>query len=71
MSKSPAYTCKGRVLDIGVGADFDYTKLIKIDGNSDSVNIAEALNPTIIADLNVVLPIADETYDNVICFKTL
>lgn len=62
---------QGRILDIGGGADFDYTKLIQIDGNLDSINISAAVNPTIIADLNEVLPIADETYDNVICFNTL
>lgn len=62
---------QGRVLDIGGGADFDYTKLIQIDGNLDSINICAAVNPTIVADLNEVLPIADEIYDNVICFNTL
>ncbi|AGS20631.1 methyltransferase domain-containing protein [Rhizobium etli] len=62
---------QGRILDIGGGADFDYTRLIQKDGNLDSVNIAPEVNPTIVADLNLTLPIANDTYDNVICFNTL
>ena len=63
---------RGRTLDIGGGANFGYTKLIRIDGGSlASINIAAELSPTIVADLNKELPIADEVYDNVICFNTL
>lgn len=62
---------QGRTLDIGGSADTDSSRLIQIDGNLDSINIAAAVNPTIVADLNEVLPIADDIYDNIICFNTL
>ncbi|UCV28964.1 class I SAM-dependent methyltransferase [Ferribacterium limneticum] len=62
---------RGRILDIGGGTDFDYTKLIQIDGNLDSINISAAVNPTIVADLNEVLPIADKMYDKVIFLNAL
>ncbi len=62
---------QGLTLDIGGGADFDYTKLIRVDGDLDSINNNAAVNPTFVADLNDVLPFADNTYDNVICFNTL
>lgn len=62
---------RGRILDIGGGSDFGYTKLIRIDGSLDSINISAVVSPTIVADLNKELPIADEAYDNVICFNTL
>ncbi len=62
---------QGRVLDVGGGGDFGYSDFIRKDGNLDSINISAEVNPTIIADLNLALPIEDETYDNVICFNTL
>ncbi len=62
---------RGQVLDIGGGATFDYANIIQIEGRLDSVNISDDAKPTFVADLNKRLPIADEAYDNVICFNTL
>lgn len=62
---------RGRVLDIGGGAHFGYVDLIRIDGRLDSINISSEVKPTFVANLNKELPIADEAYDNVICFNTL
>lgn len=61
----------GRVLDIGGGVNFGYANLIRIEGCLDSINISPEVKPTFVADLNKELPIADEAYDNVICFNTL
>lgn len=61
---------KGRTLDIGGGKGFGYVDRLCLDGQLDSVNIAPSVNPTIVADLNCVLPIADNAYDNVISFNT-
>lgn len=61
----------GTTLDIGGGRGFDYVQQIRIGGKLDSINIAAAVQPTIVADLNAPLPIADHAYDNVISFNTL
>ena len=60
---------QGRTLVIGDIADIDYTRLIQIDGNLVSINITAAVNPAIVANMNEIYPIADDTYDNVICFN--
>ena len=43
--------------------------LIQIDGNLVSINITAAVNPTIVANMNEIYPIADDTYDNVTFFN--
>ncbi|MFN4310059.1 MAG: class I SAM-dependent methyltransferase [Ferrovibrio sp.] len=62
---------EGKTLDIGGGAYFSYVNQIKSDGILHSVNISFEARPTLVADLNSRLPIADGAYDNVVCFNTL
>ena len=61
----------GTTLDVGGGAAFEYNGLVAILGNVHTVNIAGAVRPTIVADLNRPLPLASDAYDNVISFNTL
>lgn len=60
----------GRVLDIGGGRDFDYYKLLKIEGTLETINAAAQTHPTFIGDLNRKLPMDAETYDWVISLNT-
>lgn len=62
---------RGKTLDIGGGATFDYVKAITVDGSVESVNMSADVRPTFVADLNAALPFGDAAYDNVICFNTL
>lgn len=61
----------GRSLDVGGGNGFGYVEHIKVAGRLESMNINYTLHPTYVADLNNALPMADSSYDNVICFNTL
>jgi SAM-dependent methyltransferase len=61
----------GATLDVGGGAQFEYHGLIEIRGMTHSVNLARAVSPTVIADLNQQLPFASGSYDNVISLNTL
>ena len=61
---------RGRTLDIGGGQHNIYYHLLKIDGVYESVNLSPKIGPTIMVDLNDALPIASESYDNVISLNT-
>jgi SAM-dependent methyltransferase len=62
---------RGMTLDVGGGAAFEYNGLVAIQGKAHTVNIATAVRPTVVADLNQPLPLASESYDSVISFNTL
>jgi SAM-dependent methyltransferase len=62
---------RGMTLDVGGGINFGYYGLLKTEGVTHSVNITPAVMPTIIADLNMPLPLSSCSYDNVISFNTL
>jgi glycosyltransferase involved in cell wall biosynthesis len=61
---------RGRTLDLGGGRRADYLPLLDIDGVVESVNVDPEMQPTHVADLNERLPLASETYDNVVSFNT-
>jgi glycosyltransferase involved in cell wall biosynthesis/SAM-dependent methyltransferase len=63
-------TLSGRTLDVGGGEHNSYYNLLKIDGSIESVNISSEIRPTLIANLNRQIPIADAVYDNFISFNT-
>ena len=44
---------------------------LRFDGPIDSLNIDPRLEPTILHDANLPLPIADATYDTIVSFNTL
>lgn len=61
---------RGRTLDVGGGARNSYYSLLRVEGTIDSVNIDPKIQPTLIADLNEPLPIASDSYDNIISLNT-
>lgn len=61
----------GLVLDVGGGRDFRYLEIMQNKGTVHSVNIAKSVQPTVVADLNELLPLRDASYDHVISFNTL
>lgn len=61
---------EGKTLDVGGGRINSYYDLLDIRGSIDSVNISPEVKPTLLADLNCPLPIASETYDNIISLNT-
>lgn len=61
----------GRTLDIGGGARASYHTLLEVKGESESVNIDAEMKPTVVANINVGLPFATASFDNVISFNTL
>lgn len=63
-------TLRGRTLDVGGGTKNSYYHLLRIEGSIESVNIDPKIQPTMIADLNKPLPIASESYDNIISLNT-
>lgn len=60
----------GRTLDVGGGQHNSYYQLFKVDGVIESINISPKIGPTYIGDLNFPLPIATNSYDNVISLNT-
>ncbi|MEM9280771.1 MAG: methyltransferase domain-containing protein [Verrucomicrobiota bacterium] len=63
---------KGAILDLGGGKRMDYHSIFDVDGDIDSVNFSEAVEPTYLADLNEPLPIENDRYDTCIslnCFE--
>lgn len=62
---------RGRTLDLGGGQRNSYYHLLRIRGRIDSVNMDLTARPTVLANLNTVLPFASESVDNVITFNTL
>lgn len=62
---------KGRTLDIGGGASASYNALLEVEGEMASVNIDAGMKPSVVADINVDLPFATASFDNVISFNTL
>lgn len=61
---------QGRSLDLGGGSRVTYRRLLHCDRPVVSVNIDPAARPTIIADGNHPLPIADGAFDNVVSLNT-
>ena len=60
----------GRTLDVGGGATSSYYCLLMGSPAIESVNISSDYKPTIIAYLNNALPIANNTYDDVLSLNT-
>ncbi len=58
------------ILDLGGGKKSDYAPLFS-SHTLDSLNISQAMHPTIVADLMKPLPIADASYDLIISMNTL
>lgn len=61
---------RGATLDIGGGRNVGYLHLLRLDGDYFSVNIDPKIRPTLVADLNLPLPLASGVFDNVISFNT-
>jgi len=62
---------EGKVLDLGGGEKTSYRDLLTVQGQLDSINVNPIMKPTILADLNQPLPLADEIYDHIISLNTL
>jgi glycosyltransferase involved in cell wall biosynthesis/SAM-dependent methyltransferase len=62
---------QGKILDVGGGKKNSYYHLLKLNGSIDSVNIDPTIRPTLITDLNIALPLSDNSYDAIISFNTL
>jgi SAM-dependent methyltransferase len=61
----------GRVLDMGGGKKARYLKLLASGPTVESVNIDPAIEPTHLVRPGEPLPLADDSFDAVICFNTL
>ena len=61
----------GRVLDMGGGKNALYVALLPKAATIESVNIDPKIQPTHLVPPGQPLPLADGTYDAVICFNTL
>ena len=64
-------TLDGLTLDAGGSKVNTYHELLNIHGQIHLVNISQELQPTFLADLNHPIPVAPNTYDNVISLNTL
>lgn len=61
----------GRVLDMGGGRKARYLKLLPEGLTVESVNIDPGIDPTHLVRPGEPLPLADDSFDAVICFNTL
>tara|TARA_R110002074_G_scaffold291234_1_gene463043 strand:- start:286 stop:987 length:702 start_codon:yes stop_codon:yes gene_type:complete len=61
----------GQVLDVGGGENARYTKFLTDADQISSINIDPAIEPTYLLQPGEPFPIADETFDNAVCLKTL
>ncbi|MGB8814754.1 MAG: class I SAM-dependent methyltransferase [Paracoccaceae bacterium] len=66
-----AHPLSGRVLDVGGGANARYMAHVPANVQVDSVNIDPAIKPTYLIKPGDPFPVADNTYDYVICMNTL
>ncbi|MES2729052.1 MAG: methyltransferase domain-containing protein [Pseudomonadota bacterium] len=67
----PNITLKGKTLDLGGGSRAGYNKILRPEGQLDTINISPEYHPTFLADANTTWPVASESYDNLISFNTL
>ena len=61
----------GRVLDMGGGAKARYLTILPPGLQVESVNVDPQIEPTYLVEPGQPLPMADNSYDAVICFNTL
>ncbi|MBM3137675.1 MAG: class I SAM-dependent methyltransferase [Chloroflexi bacterium] len=68
LQKSPI---AGRILDVGGGKKAHYLKHLPEGLQIESVNIDPVIEPTWLIEPGAPFPVADSSFDNVICMNTL
>ena len=61
---------KGRTLDLGGGARAGYNKILRYEGQMETLNVSPEYKPTYLCDANQPWQVETAQYDNVISFNT-